>query len=302
MCCECDCVFKAATHNLISSTCRCVEHSRVLRARNRPRYTGTIPLQISQPIRTGLLQCIDNDDLVEAIAFLIIGDNQHAIAEQYIKELSQFPRERLLDGGFWWEDHYHRKNGIRYTPITKDTKRRRKNSDAEKVNNTTVAHMGQHTLDDSSDNSINVTGGEQVAHPVPQPAVEIMGQLTIWDNPATHIWDNVVHLTKDDPKMIWQIWDMHIAPVLGFPPDGIATFHKWKAAYDWNRGHQLLLGLADRLSVRYNHDSLLTASNFEYEDLLVAVIGHIRNCNTEKISSYVAKLLGTVSIHSQLVD
>ena len=65
---------------------------------------GCIPDQISRPIRTGLLHCVDGEALLGLIVSLIQEDNRHVLAQIYIKEVSQFPITQLLDGGFWWED------------------------------------------------------------------------------------------------------------------------------------------------------------------------------------------------------
>ena len=138
---------------------------------------------------------------------------------------------------------------------------------------------------------------------VPQSVTEESRQLTTLDDLENHIWDNVVHLTKDDPKMLWQIWDVHVAPVLGFP-GGIATFKQWTTTYNWDRGHELLRRLADCLCVRYNEVSLLAASESSYidEKLVFAAIGYIRSYTTQTIHSYIEILLRMVSNRAQLVD
>ena len=97
-CCECDCVFNAATYNVIRSSCRCAEHSNSLRTRMRPRYTGPITSNVSQPIRAGLLQHVDNEALFNLVVSLVQGDNRNTDAQSYINEIAQFPTSRLLDG------------------------------------------------------------------------------------------------------------------------------------------------------------------------------------------------------------
>ena len=80
----------------------------------------------------------------------------------------------------------------------------------------------------------------------------------------------------------------------------VASLHL--TTYDWERGYALLLSLADSLSVRYNKVSMLTASKFADEKGLVAIIGHIRDCDAQTIPSYVAILLDMIATYAQLVD
>jgi hypothetical protein len=82
MCCECDCVFNAAVCNRTRSSCRCDAHTRIVKGCNRPRYIGTIPIQVMQPIRgpiplsvrrpirAGLLLNVDHSQLCDVVASL----------------------------------------------------------------------------------------------------------------------------------------------------------------------------------------------------------------------------------------
>jgi hypothetical protein len=280
---------------LYRQTLLCSNHKK--NGRVHVHYAGEIPIEISRPIRAGILLDVNRHHLVELITTLLSitdAEDPKSLSEKYITEVALFDRVRLADNCFWGDDSASR--------VKKDRYKSKRNAN-------------RHVSDEDSHKrrrkgnpwpiDIEAIHKENVPPPtasLPQAAVEELGQVTTYVDPEEHIWDTVVHLIWDDPKMIWHIWDMHIAPVLGFPSNGIATFHIWKATYNWDRGHQLLLRLADRLSVRYNRVSLLTATDFEYEDLLVAVIGHIRNYTTQTISSYVAKLLGTVDTHAQFVD
>jgi hypothetical protein len=288
LCCDCDYVFYLGVHHLTVTSCRCSEHSKVFRTKRRPRYTGSIPAHLTQPIRTGLLQSIDNNSLLQLIASLIQGDNRDTVAHCYIQEVAQFSKTHLLDGGFWWEDGCQRKSGIRY----KHKNKKRSRLHAEDAEVTASNHTNSNAVKGIAGEPISILDGKKT----------VMGHTATVENAGRQsTWDKVVLLTKNDPTVLWQIWDMHVAPILGFP-GGITTFDEWKTTYDWERGYALLVDLADCLSVRYNEESLQFAENMPDERLLVAVIGHIRKCNVQTIVAYVAKLLGTAATHPQLVD
>lgn len=281
---------------------------------------------------------IDDKDLLDLVVSLMPTSSAEALmatAHGCIQEIATYNRVQLLDNGFWWEDSAARKNGERYKHTQTQSNRKRKHSargvdqpntcspvDCLITHKATVSILDEATLiknddkraaqsDDHSAEAIPQSVTESVSEDNMsssvvgslQSAAEEAGQLTTWDDPENHIWDNVVHLTKDDPKMLWQIWDAHVAPVLGFP-DGIATFKQWTITYNWEHGHTLLLKLADRLSVRYNELSLQAASESSYidEKLVVAAIRYIRSYTPQTIHTYIEILLRMVSSRSQLVD
>ena len=79
------------------------------------RYSGKIPKQITNAIRTGLLQCVAIDVLLPLVASLIGKDvSGETLAIARIEEIARYPKERLLDGGSWLEDTYQHKDGSRY--------------------------------------------------------------------------------------------------------------------------------------------------------------------------------------------
>ena len=112
VCCECSIVFFGAPRNITRGTCRCTDHSKPFRKCDRPRYLGSIPMLLTDVIRVGLLQSVDNKALVNTVASMIQHDED--CARDLIYEVSQYTKHQLLDGGFWWEDSSQRKNGIRY--------------------------------------------------------------------------------------------------------------------------------------------------------------------------------------------
>jgi hypothetical protein len=117
MCCECDAIFESCVMNLTRTSCRCKYHSGILQTCKRPRYAGSVPMQLTRPIRAGLLESINSNDLVNLIVSFIENDNQHdahTLACTYISEMATHTRHQLLDGGFWWDDTSQRKNGTRY--------------------------------------------------------------------------------------------------------------------------------------------------------------------------------------------
>ena len=71
-------------------------------------------MDVSHAIRTGLLQSIATDALVNLVVSLIGAKGETALAEYYIAEVSQCTRQQLLDSGYWWEDTCYRKDGNRY--------------------------------------------------------------------------------------------------------------------------------------------------------------------------------------------
>ena len=155
---------------------------------------------LTRPIRTGLLQRVDNDDLVKLIASFINCDNRDAVAQGYIHEVGQFPKQQLLDGGFWWEDNYYRKNGTRYKPVPNKHKRDRPHSDANNIDGANV----------SLDETIN-EGKQTVTEVVCDSET---GQSTTRQDPADHMWDDVLHAIRDDLRALWGLWDTDIAPRL----------------------------------------------------------------------------------------
>ena len=100
------------------SSGRCEEHALKMRRSNRPRYNGTIPVNICRPIRAGLLQGVDHVRLVELIASMepVEEHNQITTAEAHINEIASHTRLDLQDNGFWWDDTASRITGERYKP------------------------------------------------------------------------------------------------------------------------------------------------------------------------------------------
>lgn len=193
-CCECDCVFHAITYNLTVSSCRCSEHSKALRTRTRPRYDGYIPAHITQPIRTGLLQSVDGQALLDLVASLLQGDNPYSVARSYIDEVSRVSDARLLDGGFWWDDGCQRKAGIRYCnrPIRQ---KRMAPYDKKDSGQGPVHGVDPHWL--SSDRQHN--------------------EVVVYDAEAVSIWDDVIAKCRGTPNAIFHHWVSDVVPVLGIP-------------------------------------------------------------------------------------
>ncbi len=86
---------------------RCARHSRPLHHRARPRYIGPhIPLNVSQPIRAGLLFAVEHERLRELIVD-ILKDRISSIesrckwADFYIGLISGFSAIDLIDNCFW---------------------------------------------------------------------------------------------------------------------------------------------------------------------------------------------------------
>jgi hypothetical protein len=126
VCCECSHVFDKAPKDVTVSTCRCKAHWKPLKKINRMRYSGNIPKQITNAIRAGLLQRVTTDSLLQLVISLVGGDNKSGtVANVYVDEISKYPKEQLLDGGFWWEDTYQHKDGSRYKQLP-SAKRQRK--------------------------------------------------------------------------------------------------------------------------------------------------------------------------------
>ena len=276
LCCECDHVFKAALNNVTRSSCRCAMHSNALKACNRMRYTGNIPVMLTRPIRTGLLQRVDNDDLVKLIASFINCDNRDAVAQGYIHEVGQFPKQQLLDGGFWWEDNYYRKNGTRYKP--ESNKRSRKASGVDNTSSCSINHV----YDKEVSSTNNCEQGEDQSHHL--GPVEEAGQPTVWRNPADHLWDDVVHAIRDDLRAFWGLWDTDIAPRLdrGLPVT-------YKDAEEWNGDNVDVVLVFSRLrcltsEVKTITDTYVPRTSIE-ERVLNRVQSLLRDLRTETQAS-----------------
>ena len=117
-CSECSTVFSSAPRFMRHSTGRCPEHTRPFKQRGRLRYEGNIQQNISQPIRAGLLQNMNKNELSLLIASLPpvkFSTDADVVALKYIDEIaSSFTHQQLLDNGFWFDDSLSRKSGNRY--------------------------------------------------------------------------------------------------------------------------------------------------------------------------------------------
>ena len=221
----------------------------------RQRYTGSIPIQITRPIRAGLLESTNSNDLINLVAHLIEKDNQsdkHKMACTYISEVATHTRQQLLDGGFWWDDTYQRKNGTRYKhPIKPNYKR-------------PSSHCTQDLF------YVKAIGGGACGHP----------NLTICDDPAEHMWDDVLRAIHEDPRAFWGLWSTVIAPCLG--PGVPETFKEkdmWTASnVDITEVVSRLMNLGRRLA------GLIADNELILEEDQASVYGVIlKNINNEAL-------------------
>jgi hypothetical protein len=100
---------------MISNQChqsgRCEAHKKEIRHRSRQKYRGiTIPLEISRPIRAGVLFNVDRiklRDLIIELLVLLDGadafptETQALRADHYVGIISGFGTVELVDNGFW---------------------------------------------------------------------------------------------------------------------------------------------------------------------------------------------------------
>ena len=103
-----------------------------MKTRKRPYYRGNVPKPLLRPIRAGLLQSVDNIQLIGLIATLEPIPNQCAaatdpaqqalaVARAHIESIvaGNYTRVQLLDSVFWGDDTITRKDGHRYIRPTK---------------------------------------------------------------------------------------------------------------------------------------------------------------------------------------
>ena len=277
-CCECDCVFNAATHNLIRSSCRCAKHSIFLRTRMRPRYTGSISSPVSRPIRAGLLQQVDNQALFKLVVSLVQMDTA---AQSYIDQIAQFHTAQLLDGGFWWEDTNQRQDGRRHKPPP----RRRK----------LIAGDSTHSTTQASD--------------IKESDHKIL-QAAICQDPVEHMWDDVLQAIHEDPRAFWGLWSSVIAPRLGPDvPQTLKENDKWTGSNAniteaifrlMNLGRRLANLIEDNKLIikqesevvmytmllrNINNDTLKTPGEKQFKDL-TCIIGMILGVNATARFTY----------------
>ncbi len=99
-------------YNQCHQTCKCANHVKPFIGRKRHRYIGPfIPLEISRPIRAGLLYGVDSADLQSLIVSLLIrdytGPDEDSIqiretrARFYINLVSGFTVPEMTDNCFW---------------------------------------------------------------------------------------------------------------------------------------------------------------------------------------------------------
>ena len=103
LCVVCDRKQSTFVFNLIRSSCRCSEHSKQLHNRHRKKFTGTLPLQLTCPIRAGLLLNVDREALINLITTMLPVTevaNRHQTAAEYVEEVSQCDRMHLVDNTF----------------------------------------------------------------------------------------------------------------------------------------------------------------------------------------------------------
>jgi hypothetical protein len=98
---------------------------------------------------------------------------------------SDRPYGGLIDGGFWWEDSCHRKNGTRYKHVSNKRHRPPTNGD-------TAPRGVDHTsLNEPTSTGINDKQGcNQTADRVVQSVVEEAGPVIPQQDPVEHMWDD----------------------------------------------------------------------------------------------------------------
>ena len=235
----------------------------------RPRYTGPITSNVSQPIRAGLLQHVDNEALFNLVVSLVQGDNRNTDAQSYINEIAQFPTSRLLDGGFWLEDTNQRKNGPRYKPPIRKRKRQsvagetapvplptreaaqdppdhgppspeaqppgdlnQTSTDNNKIRYTDPTHSVGRRNGEEVTSLISLHGFPILHQPDTDPASTIgeAQHLTIAHDPVEHMWDDVVLAIREDLRAFWGLWETDIAPRLAVGiPVTYDDSEKWEA-------------------------------------------------------------------------
>lgn len=200
MCSECACVFDATPHNLVFSSCRCCVHQKAETSK-RPQYDGTIPLEITRPIRAGLLQSIGNDVLIGIVMYLIDCEGAHALASTHIAEVSQYTREQLLDGGFWWDDTSQRKNGSRYRHMPY----------AKRKTNTPLPHSTSPCATPCEPNVfVDKIPTIQLSHGDVDELSTCVGESVLYIE--YHMWDDVRQAIDEDLRAFWGLWETVIAP------------------------------------------------------------------------------------------
>lgn len=109
------------------STGKCATHAN--KFKNNTHYSGNVPIQLLRPIRAGLLQTLDIDQMIALIATLepipsqCIAANAAdpvaialATARGYVESIvaGNYTRVQLLDSVFWGDDTVTRKDGHTY--------------------------------------------------------------------------------------------------------------------------------------------------------------------------------------------
>ena len=216
VCCECDTVFVRSPDSVLISTCRCKAHLIAFKRKTRPRYVGSIPKDVTNIIRTGLLQSVCIDKLAQLVASLV--GCEHSIATSHIEEVSQFGKQQLLDNGFWWEDSYTKRDGSRkkQLPITKRHKVQIRSADTEK---------------DTEQNDDGIT----------QYQPEKERQLTVSQDPEDHMWDDVLRAIDEDLRAFWGLWNTVILPRLD---PNIPT--EWEVMRVWNGDGMAITNVWDK--------------------------------------------------------
>ena len=207
VCCECEAIFTMATNKVTRGSCRCADHSKKLMSCKRPRYTGCIPLQITNIIRTSLLQTGDHDTLASFVTSMVTdigcdGDPM-MLANEYINEVSNYSITYLLDGGFWWEDSNQRKDGHRYKPPHRKRQKVTTNAANDSVDKADI-------FDEPSSTNNHETRG---THPVATD-IEEMTRATEQPDADAHYWDDILPILRNDPRALWGEWEHVIAPKL----------------------------------------------------------------------------------------
>ena len=139
-CSECDSEIQSRVQSICVSTGRCKQHASKMNNPNREHYNGDVPKQLLRPIRAGLLQSVDIDQIIALIATLepipsqcitasaSVDDPAAATlitARGYVESIiaGNYTRVQLLDSVFWGDDTVTRKDGRRYIHPPRPKKR-----------------------------------------------------------------------------------------------------------------------------------------------------------------------------------
>lgn len=138
-------------NNQCHQSARCATHSRKIKHQFRPFYCGVdIPIEISRPIRAGILFDVNKSKLYDLVLELLdLHDGkdkfpleiQSIRAQSYTGIISSFRTVELVDNCFWGDGVFHRGRWVPYQWYT--AKKQMKTKEYTGISRTVIYPKGK---------------------------------------------------------------------------------------------------------------------------------------------------------------